>query len=855
MLLGPILALILNPMGKFIMLATLVFLAGPAKGQNLGYIVNTGASSVSVMSTVDETIVQTIQVGNFPVHLAVSPDGARGYVTLGNESRLAVIDLATNVIVDSIPLSLGVMKLAITPDGTRAWITNAFGSVAVVNLSTKVTESVIPVGAADIVFTPDGSRAYVLNQGISVIDTASRAVIATLAMSPAPSGMAISRDGQKLYVGNGPISIFSTATNTRTNTIFINRQAASLVAMNPLGTRAYFQISNGLAILDTASETVIGTVTTGINVTAMAFTPDGKRILMLNRFQGTVSVFDTATNTIVGTAVAGADPASITVPWPASGLSTHSISFYPQAIGTTTTTTVTFTNPTNSAVSISGTTLSGADFSQTNNCGISLPAGSTCSIDVSFTPAAQGPSAGSIVVTSSVAGSPHIIRLTASGIAPGPPAMSLTPASMSYAVQTVGTTSAPQYAKITNTGSEPLVITNISTVGNFSQLNNCVRALPATASCSIIVNFSPQTAGPHTGSITIADNAAGAPHTISVTGLAASPQFSVSPGSLEFPPQVPGTTSLPKFLTLTNTGVVPVIFFQPIPPFSFLIASNTCFSLAPGQSCQIGVTFQPHSTSLVNGNLPIQSTAPDSPKLVSLSGNVPPPEPVITLSTNFLAFALQAVGSASQPQSITLTNTGTATLFLPPSAISVTGPFTQTNDCLRPIVPGATCAFSVNYAPLLFGPGSGRLELLGFPGRVVSLAGWAIQSFEAEAPANTLEGNADIQPCAECSGGRLVRRLGSDPQAAVTFPKISPTQLGSYTLTIFFVNHNGLPRTLNVTVNGGQTQEVILPTTERGVPEAVTLTVFDLPVGDNALKFSQPVGAGPAPGLDRITLQ
>src|SRR5207253_459374 len=104
----------------------------------------------------------------------------------------------------------------------------------------------------------------------------------------------------------------------------------------------------------------------------------------------------------------------------------------------------------------------------------------------------------------------------------------------------------------------------------------------------------------------------------------------------------PGTTSLPKLLTLTNTGVVPIIFFQPIPPFSFLIASNTCSSLTPGQSCQIGIAFQPHDTFLVNGSLPIQSTAPASPKFVSLSGNVPPPAPSITLSTNFLGFALQA---------------------------------------------------------------------------------------------------------------------------------------------------------------------------------------------------------------------
>src|SRR5262249_9759411 len=65
-----------QPMGKFTTLVTLVFLAGTAKGQNLGYIVNivnNGASSVSVMSTADQTILQTIPLfGNSTGNFAVS---------------------------------------------------------------------------------------------------------------------------------------------------------------------------------------------------------------------------------------------------------------------------------------------------------------------------------------------------------------------------------------------------------------------------------------------------------------------------------------------------------------------------------------------------------------------------------------------------------------------------------------------------------------------------------------------------------------------------------------------------------------------------------------------------------------
>jgi len=147
-------------MGKFITIATLAFVAMAAKGQNLAYIVNQASNSLSVMSTVDETILHTIPVGNFPDSIAFSPDGSRGYVTLGNDFRLAVIDLANNVIVDSIPLANGLSALAISPDGARAWVTNVFGSVAVVNLTTKAIEAVIPVGSVptDIAITPVSRR-------------------------------------------------------------------------------------------------------------------------------------------------------------------------------------------------------------------------------------------------------------------------------------------------------------------------------------------------------------------------------------------------------------------------------------------------------------------------------------------------------------------------------------------------------------------------------------------------------------------------------------------------------------------------------------------------------------------------
>ncbi len=64
-----------------------------------------------------------------------------------------------------------------------------------------------------------------------------------------------------------------------------------------------------------------------------------------------------------------------------------------------------------SIVSVSTT----GDFSQINNCGTSVNAGASCTINVSFTPSATGARAGTISVADGATGSPHIVSLSGTG--------------------------------------------------------------------------------------------------------------------------------------------------------------------------------------------------------------------------------------------------------------------------------------------------------------------------------------------------------------------------------------------------------------------------------------------------------
>jgi hypothetical protein len=58
------------------------------------------------------------------------------------------------------------------------------------------------------------------------------------------------------------------------------------------------------------------------------------------------------------------------------------------------------------------------NFSATNTCGVFLAAGSACSITVAFTPTQVGSISGTLTVSDADLNSPHILKLTGTGVNP-----------------------------------------------------------------------------------------------------------------------------------------------------------------------------------------------------------------------------------------------------------------------------------------------------------------------------------------------------------------------------------------------------------------------------------------------------
>jgi len=202
---------------------------------------------------------------------------------------------------------------------------------------------------------------------------------------------------------------------------------------------------------------------------------------------------------------------------PFVGLTPASLSFSGVLLGSSSTAqTVTLTNTGNATLSISSIQATG-DYTQTNNCPASVSAGSSCGINVTFTPTASGSRSGAVTVTDGAIGSPHLVGLTGTGVAPSA-GVTLTPASLSFLSIPVGTSSAVQTITLANTGNAALSIGSIRVTGDYTQTNNCAATLAAGSNCTVSIRFSPTVSGTRSGTLTFTDNAPNSSQSASLTG-------------------------------------------------------------------------------------------------------------------------------------------------------------------------------------------------------------------------------------------------------------------------------------------------------------------------------------------------
>jgi YVTN family beta-propeller protein/VCBS repeat-containing protein len=166
-----------------------------------------------------------------------------------------------------------------------------------------------------------GTKIYVANatsNSISVIDRTT-GVVTTISVVRSPKSVALSRDGNSLYVGgNNKVSVINTATNTVTGTVTLNGGQIYGIEFSPDGQRAYVVNSGSgtVSVIDAtkAAPSVVSTIAVGRAPRAVAVSADGTRVYVTNWGAKSLSVIDAVTNKVIGSPIAvGTNPFGVAV--------------------------------------------------------------------------------------------------------------------------------------------------------------------------------------------------------------------------------------------------------------------------------------------------------------------------------------------------------------------------------------------------------------------------------------------------------------------------------------------------------------------------------------------------------------
>ncbi|GAA3121022.1 hypothetical protein GCM10010530_48820 [Kribbella aluminosa] len=425
-------------------------------------------------------------------------------------------------------------------------------------------------------------------------------------------------------------------------------------------------------------------------------------------------------------------------------ISPTALSFGSVATGTSSSAqTVTVTNSGTAAAPVSSVGITG-DFTQTSNCGTSIAAGASCTVNVTFTPTAAGGRTGNLSVNA--AGVLSTVPLSGTGVAPGP-ILNANPGSLSFPDTSVGSASPTQTVTLTNSGTASATVSGVAATGDFSQTNNC-GAVPVGASCTVTVTFRPTASGARSGGVTVTSNANNSPTSISLTGngigtdtnLALSKPTTAS--SQVNGTQTPATATdgdantywesvnnaFPQWLQVdlgatrsigkvtlklppssawgTRTQTLSVQTSADGSSFSTAVASATYTFTSPMNVVNIAVPTT--SARYVRVNITANSGWPAGQ--VSEFEVYPSGGAGATLSANpsSLTFASQTLNTTSAGQAVTVTNTGSLAASV--SSVTATGDYTQTNNCTT-IAVSASCTVNVSFRPTASGSRAGTLTI------------------------------------------------------------------------------------------------------------------------------------------------
>ncbi|MEC4686265.1 MAG: choice-of-anchor D domain-containing protein [Nitrospirota bacterium] len=414
-----------------------------------------------------------------------------------------------------------------------------FGSVTVGGTSSAQTFTVSNTGTADLniyAVTKTGDFTITADSCSSATVTAGSNCTVSVVFEPATEGfltgtLSIPSDDPDTAVLDVALSGTGVAATTPEPNISVTPASLAFgnVVVGDTSAAQTVTIANtGTADLTVTNVAIIGDFTAtgsncpldgilapGVSCTAdVVFQPAG-----LGDLTGTLFIeSDDPDSAVVNVALSGT---GIATPEPDISVSPTTVDFGSVIIGNTSAQTVTVTNAGSATLNVGALAVTG-DYSTANDlCSNSAVAvGDNCTVDVIFTPSAEGVNTGTLSIPSDDPDTAVVdVALSGTGVA-AQPDITVSTTSVDFDSVTVGDSDS-QVVTVTNDGTADLTIASVSSLSDpFSITDDgCTGTLAPSESCAITVSFAPSAVGTFTDSLVItSDDPDEASVTVSVSG-------------------------------------------------------------------------------------------------------------------------------------------------------------------------------------------------------------------------------------------------------------------------------------------------------------------------------------------------
>ena len=707
---------------------------------NKVYVANHDSGNVTVIDGATNNTA-TVAAGTHPQSVAVNPITNKIYVANNGSNNVTVIDGATNnVSTVADPKAIGPYALAVNPVTNKIYVANnGSANVTVIDGATATVSATVTAGTnpVAVAINPGINKIFVANNtssnGIVTIIDGSNNQTTNVTVTDESAGIAVNPVTHKVYVISSDytrtagVNVINPLAVPISVTSVSGIWGASVVAVDPVKNLVYVGSSGAtdeVYLVDGANDTLKSTGGGFYYYQDAAVNPANDTVYLLysgngNGVQvfgpgvplGYISLPGTSSKAIAVNPVTGAvyvannGSNDVTVISPQIPRVPINTTIAPLAGNTTALSRPTFSFTTANTFSsapvddvafqvdtwqwpwLNATSQGGGAFS---GAASTLQPG----FHILYAYATDGEEA-----TSTITGTqsnPLTGSIAAYGFLVGPPPVAgVSPTSLSFGNQAIGSASAAQTVTLSNTGAGTLhfsVAFSGANESDFTEVSSDTCSglsgqLGASSSCTIGVTFTPSAAGAESATLTVTDDSNGianSTQTVSLTGSGMGPLASMSSLALNFTSQIVGTTSPPQAVTVTNTGnsnlIISTATLGGTNATDFATSADTCkgATLTPQAVCSVSITFTPAATGGRSASLSFQDNAASSPQEVNLTGTGTPVPSIAISVTPSSVTLIEGGSSQAVTVNITATNyTDTVTLATSTLPTGVTATITQ----------------------------------------------------------------------------------------------------------------------------------------------------------------------------------